>query len=107
MESGRLTKSMEYSMQSDPVVSKASELLRLGLMPTPEEVRAGKVGVFFSTLDLCGANEESRICFQLISALRTVFCPALRRKRKKPCRRAIVIVRCILGIVDFFETVSI
>ncbi|KAF8623679.1 hypothetical protein AX17_007377 [Amanita inopinata Kibby_2008] len=29
------------SMQNDPVVSKASELLRLGLMPTPDEVRAG------------------------------------------------------------------
>lgn len=31
------------SMQNDPVVSKASELLRLGLMPSLEEVRAGKV----------------------------------------------------------------
>lgn len=31
------------SMQRDPVVSKASELLRLGLMPSPEELRAGKV----------------------------------------------------------------
>jgi NADPH-dependent 2,4-dienoyl-CoA reductase/sulfur reductase-like enzyme/nitrite reductase/ring-hydroxylating ferredoxin subunit len=30
------------SMQNDPVVSKASELLRLGLMPSPEEVKAGK-----------------------------------------------------------------
>ncbi|KAF6757217.1 flavo protein [Ephemerocybe angulata] len=30
------------SMQNDPVVSKASELLRLGLMPTPQEVEAGK-----------------------------------------------------------------
>jgi NADPH-dependent 2,4-dienoyl-CoA reductase/sulfur reductase-like enzyme len=30
------------SMQNDPVVSKASELLRLGLMPSPEEIRAGK-----------------------------------------------------------------
>ncbi|RXW21742.1 hypothetical protein EST38_g4133 [Candolleomyces aberdarensis] len=30
------------SMQNDPVVSKASELLRLGLMLTPEEVEAGK-----------------------------------------------------------------
>jgi NADPH-dependent 2,4-dienoyl-CoA reductase/sulfur reductase-like enzyme/nitrite reductase/ring-hydroxylating ferredoxin subunit len=29
------------SMQNDPVVSKASELLRLGLMPTPEEIRNG------------------------------------------------------------------
>ncbi|KAH9917246.1 uncharacterized protein B0H18DRAFT_883934 [Fomitopsis serialis] len=30
------------SMQKDPVVSKASELLRLGLMPSPSELRAGK-----------------------------------------------------------------
>ncbi|CAL1716034.1 unnamed protein product [Somion occarium] len=30
------------SMQRDPVVSKASELLRLGLMPSPDELRAGK-----------------------------------------------------------------
>ncbi|THG96203.1 hypothetical protein EW026_g5580 [Hermanssonia centrifuga] len=30
------------SMQRDPVVSKASELLRLGLMPSPSELRAGK-----------------------------------------------------------------
>lgn len=31
------------SMQRDPVVSKASELLRLGLMPTPSKLREGKV----------------------------------------------------------------
>jgi len=30
------------SMQNDPVVIKASELLRLGLMPSVEELRAGK-----------------------------------------------------------------
>lgn len=30
------------SMQNDPVVSKASELLRLGLMPSPKELRDGK-----------------------------------------------------------------
>ncbi|EKM58472.1 uncharacterized protein PHACADRAFT_252817 [Phanerochaete carnosa HHB-10118-sp] len=30
------------SMQRDPVVSKASELLRLDLMPSPSELRAGK-----------------------------------------------------------------
>ncbi len=41
------SKSVSYSsMQNDPVVSKASELLRLGLMPTPEEVRSGKVTIF-------------------------------------------------------------
>lgn len=31
-------------MQNDPVVSKASELLRLGGMPSPDELRNGKVG---------------------------------------------------------------
>ncbi|OAX37776.1 hypothetical protein K503DRAFT_800988 [Rhizopogon vinicolor AM-OR11-026] len=30
------------SMQNDPVVSKASELLRLGLMPSPAELKEGK-----------------------------------------------------------------
>ncbi|KAI0261514.1 flavoprotein [Gloeopeniophorella convolvens] len=30
------------SMQNDPVVSQASELLRLGLMPSAEEIKAGK-----------------------------------------------------------------
>jgi NADPH-dependent 2,4-dienoyl-CoA reductase/sulfur reductase-like enzyme len=30
------------SMQNDPVVSQASELLRLGLMPTLQEIRDGK-----------------------------------------------------------------
>ena len=40
--------SVSYSsMQNDPVVSKASELFRLGLMPTPEEVRFGKVNSLF------------------------------------------------------------
>ncbi len=30
-------------MQKDPVVTRCAELLRLGVMPTPEEIRAGKV----------------------------------------------------------------
>lgn len=34
------------SMQNDPVVSKASELLRLGLMPSADELKAGKVSDF-------------------------------------------------------------
>ena len=34
---------VKCSMQRDPVVSKASELLRLGLMPSPSELRNGKV----------------------------------------------------------------
>ena len=36
-------------MQNDPVVSKASQLMRLGLMPSPDEVRAGKVDCCFQT----------------------------------------------------------
>ena len=31
------------SMQNDPVVSKASELLRLGLMPSVDVIKAGQV----------------------------------------------------------------
>ena len=31
------------SMQRDPIVSKASELLRLGLMPSAAEIKGGKV----------------------------------------------------------------
>jgi len=30
------------SMQKDPVVTRCAELLRLGLMPTPDEIRGGK-----------------------------------------------------------------
>jgi hypothetical protein len=44
IHTSRLLTSITFnSMQNDPVVSKASELLRLGLMPTPDELRAGKV----------------------------------------------------------------
>ncbi|OJA09005.1 hypothetical protein AZE42_11543 [Rhizopogon vesiculosus] len=35
-------KTHKNSMQNDPVVSKASELLRLGLMPSPAELKEGK-----------------------------------------------------------------
>ena len=31
------------SMQADPVVTKVSELLRLGLTPSAEEIKAGRV----------------------------------------------------------------
>lgn len=30
-------------MQRDPIVAKASELMRLDLMPTLEQIRGGKV----------------------------------------------------------------
>lgn len=33
------------SMQKDPYVAKASELIRLGLMPTLDEIRGGKVSI--------------------------------------------------------------
>lgn len=32
------------SMQRDPIVAKASELMRLDIMPSLDEIRAGKVG---------------------------------------------------------------
>ncbi|KAF7985675.1 hypothetical protein HWV62_2223 [Athelia sp. TMB] len=44
------------TMQNDPVVSKASELLRLGLMPSPEELRAGK-----SLLDVDISSAASKL----------------------------------------------
>lgn len=50
-------------MQNDPVVSKASELLRLGLMPTPEEVEAGKVGQV--TLGQENSDTKSALGFDL------------------------------------------
>ncbi|KAF8907349.1 flavoprotein [Gymnopilus junonius] len=46
------------SMQNDPVVSKASELLRLGLMPSPEEVRAGKD---LLSIDISTASTKARV----------------------------------------------
>lgn len=41
------------SMQRDPVVSKASELLRLGLMPSPSELKAGKVSKSYRRIKGC------------------------------------------------------
>ncbi|KAF9223461.1 hypothetical protein BS17DRAFT_781899 [Gyrodon lividus] len=46
------------SMQNDPVVSKASELLRLGLMPSPDEVRAGKN---LLDIDIASSAAKARI----------------------------------------------
>ncbi|KAF8842076.1 FAD/NAD(P)-binding domain-containing protein [Paxillus ammoniavirescens] len=46
------------SMQNDPVVSKASELFRLGLMPSADEVRAGK-----NLLDIDITSSASRAQF--------------------------------------------
>ncbi|PPQ70061.1 hypothetical protein CVT26_013385 [Gymnopilus dilepis] len=46
------------SMQNDPVVSKASELLRLGLMPSPEEVRAGKD---LLSIDISSAGTKAEV----------------------------------------------
>jgi hypothetical protein len=37
-----------FSMQNDPVVSKASELLRLGLMPSVDAIKAGQVSQLVS-----------------------------------------------------------
>ncbi|KAF5367161.1 hypothetical protein D9758_004001 [Tetrapyrgos nigripes] len=46
------------SMQNDPVVSKSSELLRLGLMPSPEELRGGKDPL---TVDMSTVNALQRV----------------------------------------------
>lgn len=37
-------------MANDPIVSKSSELLRLGLMPSMEELKAGKVSFIACTM---------------------------------------------------------
>ena len=44
------------SMQNDPVVSKASELLRLGLMPSAESIKAGQVRSSVMILYPWGSN---------------------------------------------------
>ncbi|KAF9790471.1 hypothetical protein BJ322DRAFT_1104126 [Thelephora terrestris] len=41
------------AMQNDPIVSRASELMRIGLMPTPEQVRAG---LNLSTIDISSSK---------------------------------------------------
>ncbi|KAF8150754.1 flavoprotein [Crassisporium funariophilum] len=46
------------SMQNDPVVSKASELLRLGLMPSPEEVKDGKD---LLTIDISSTSTKAKV----------------------------------------------
>ncbi len=38
------------SMQNDPIVSKASELLRLGLMPSADAIKAGQVSQLLKLL---------------------------------------------------------
>lgn len=37
-------------MQRDPIVAKASELLRLNLMPSLEEIKNGKVSLLLKSL---------------------------------------------------------
>ncbi|KAJ8586931.1 hypothetical protein M405DRAFT_882996 [Rhizopogon salebrosus TDB-379] len=46
------------SMQNDPVVSKAAELLRLGLMPAPTELREGKS---LLDIDISTASTKARV----------------------------------------------
>lgn len=40
------------TMQHDPHVTKSAELFRLGLMPSPEELRAGKVRKYTPSIEL-------------------------------------------------------
>ncbi|KAG2071726.1 FAD/NAD(P)-binding domain-containing protein [Suillus decipiens] len=49
------------SMQNDPVVSKASELLRLGRMPSPAELKEGK-----SLLSINISTASTKPCVELI-----------------------------------------
>ncbi|KAG2147680.1 hypothetical protein DEU56DRAFT_785385 [Suillus clintonianus] len=46
------------SMQNDPVVSKASELFRLGLMPSPAELRGGKS---LLSIDISTGSTKARV----------------------------------------------
>ena len=64
-----------YSMQKDPVVVKASELLRLGLMPSASEIKAGKVLTSVPHFDTTLAHVKYRI-----SCLWTLRPSARRRK---------------------------
>jgi hypothetical protein len=49
------------SMQNDPVVSNASELLRLGLMPSVDAIKAGQVSqrgtLACQRLTLCNSQD--------------------------------------------------
>lgn len=49
---GWLTDYTFLSMQNDPVVGKASELLRLGLMPSLDDIKAGKVHIDAASLKI-------------------------------------------------------
>jgi apoptosis-inducing factor 3 len=46
------------SMQNDPVVSAASELFRLNLMPSPDEIKAGKD---LLTIDISSASSLPKV----------------------------------------------
>ena len=50
-------------MQRDPIVVKASELIRLGLMPSAQEIKAGKVSDFVKSKS--SIDEEA---YDLVSA---------------------------------------
>ena len=49
------------SMQRDPIVSKASELIRLGLMPSKSEIKSGKVGEHPLLTEACTQICDRRI----------------------------------------------
>jgi hypothetical protein len=69
-------------MQNDPVVSKASQLMRLGLMPSPDEVRAGRVECCF-TLGFCVL-----ICYigRALDLISSVLLAATKRSNKVYCK---------------------
>jgi hypothetical protein len=49
-------------MQSDPIVVKASELLRLGLMPSADEIKAGAVSVLRSYAKSTSYSSGGGLC---------------------------------------------
>jgi len=48
------------SMQNDPIVSRASELMRVGLMPSPQVVRGGGLDLFSIDVSSSNAKLEAR-----------------------------------------------
>jgi hypothetical protein len=65
-----LLKMFVRRIANDPVVSKSSELLRLGLMPSMEELKAGKVSFIMCSISSVNADHmHNSLFFLLISVV--------------------------------------
>jgi hypothetical protein len=76
-------------MQNDPIVSKSAELMRLELMPSASEIRAGKVialSLFGSALPL---NNLNRTRFKLI------FRVPKARTLREAIERTVLLLACM------------